>query len=202
LVIWPTGRFLYEEAEDQVIGVGVLESGAGLKGNALVFDESIELVGCPGRRVAVLGISVDRSLCVVRQAGSLIQQMANGDVCWKREPRDICRSRGIEVDQTIVNQRQNQSGRERLGDAGYTDRITGPERRAPLYDSTDRSIATDQSQQDRPSLRLIYLIELVPQVTLLGIGTADQERGQDNQADSETHPTKSYADILAVTTPT
>jgi hypothetical protein len=91
LVIGLADHFLNKQSKDQVVGVGVSESGAGLRYQILVFDESIQIVGRPSCGEAILGIPVDRPLRVVGQPGSLVQQMTNGDRFWKRERREIGR---------------------------------------------------------------------------------------------------------------
>ena len=58
--------------------------------------------------------------------------MTNSYGLWEGEPREVCGCGGIEVDQTIVNQGQNQSRRECLGDAGNADRVIGPKKRVPV----------------------------------------------------------------------
>lgn len=97
LVIRLAGDLFCKQSEDHVVGVGVLESRTGLEIHAVVFDESVEPLGCPGCGVAVLGVSVDGVLCVIGQSGSLTQQMANSDIFWEGEAREIGGCGGIEV---------------------------------------------------------------------------------------------------------
>lgn len=65
LVIRLAGDLFCKQSEDHVVGVGVLEPGTGLEIPAVVFDESVEPLGCPGCGGAFVRVSVDGVLCVV-----------------------------------------------------------------------------------------------------------------------------------------
>jgi hypothetical protein len=95
--------------------------------------------------------------------------------------------------QTIVNQDQNQSGRECLRDAGNPDRVIRAEGRIALVDSIDRAVGSEAPEgaslsadrlSDRPG----------PQEDAPRRCTAEQDQSEDDQADSDAHPAKSYAD--------